>query len=117
MRQWLYKTYESGRPRRFLSHRELLMWAARKVGGYLGPPLGLGVIAAIFVPQDLAREVFLWLSVMGLALCATAVAGIYLYVALSGGVMSAEQRAGYLERLRESRRGRWPEPHRLSAES
>jgi hypothetical protein len=83
------------------------VWAALKVGGYVGPPLGLGVIAAIFAPQDLARDAFPWPSVMVLALCAATVAGIYLYVALSSGAMSCEERAGYLDKLRESQRGRW----------
>ena len=51
MRKWLYKTDGSGRPRRFLNHRELILWAVLKVGGYAGAPLALGVIAAIFAPQ------------------------------------------------------------------
>lgn len=107
MRRWLYKTDEAGRPRRFLSHRELLLWAALNVGGYVGPPLGLGLVIAIFDPQGVGREIVLALMAMVLAACVVGVVGIYLYVALSGGVMSREERAGYLERLRESRRGRW----------
>lgn len=107
MREWLYKTDGSGRPRRFLGHGEALSWAAMLVGRFAGPPLGLGVAAAIFAPQGLPREALLWLALMVLALSAVSVAGIYLYVALSGGVMGEEERAGYLERLRDSRRGRW----------
>lgn len=107
MRQWLYKTDGSGRPRRFLSHRELILGAALKVGRYVGSALGLGLVIAIFDPQGIGQEIVLALMAMVLAACVVGVAGIYLYVALSGGLMSAEERAGYLERLRESRRGRW----------
>lgn len=107
MREWIYKTDENGRPRRFLSHREAISWAALKVGRYAGPPLGLCVVAIIFDPQGLGRLAFLLLGPMVLALCVTVVAVMYAYVALSGGVMGPDERMRHRERLRESRRGRW----------
>ncbi|WP_047866570.1 hypothetical protein [Rubrobacter aplysinae] len=107
MREWLYKKDEKGGPRRFLSHRELAAWDALKVGRFAGPPLGLCVVATIFDPQELGRLAFLSLGLMLLAFCVAVVAVMYLYVALSGGVMGPEERLRYRERLRESRRGRW----------
>lgn len=96
MKGWLYKTDDSGRPRRFLSRREVIPWAALKTGRCAGPAPAIGLVTAIFDPQGLGREVFLSLAVMVFAACALAVAGIYVHVALSGGVMGSEERGRYL---------------------
>jgi hypothetical protein len=107
MRQWVYKTDDKGRPRRFTSHREAIGWAALKVGRYAGPVVGLGAAALIFDPEGLGREFILLLTLMVVVLCAAVVALLYAYVALSGGVMGSDERRAHLEELRESRRGRW----------
>lgn len=77
MRQWLYKTDEGGRPRRFLEHRELLLWVALKVGRFAGPPLGLLLLAGIFDLRGLGHQGFVLFGLMVLALCAVAVAVMY----------------------------------------
>lgn len=107
MREWTYKTDEKGRPRRFLSHRELALWATLKVVRYAGPVVGLGAVALIFDPEGFGRGFILLLGLMALALCVAVVAVMYAYVALSGGVMGSEERMRYQKRLRVSRRGRW----------
>ena len=93
MRSWVYETDEEGGPRRFLSHREAARWAVLKVGTFFLPLLVSPILWALFgsdspyrwsaaVPVA-ARVVLLWLLVVGT---------IYLYLALSGGVMGEAER-------------------------
>lgn len=101
MREWMYKTDEAGRPRRFVSHREAAWWAARKVGTFFLPLLVSPILWALFgsdspyrwsaVPPVVAGVILLWLLAVG---------SIYLYLALSGGVMGEAER-----RRREDRNG------------
>lgn len=118
-REWRYKRDEEGRPRRFLSHREALLWAVRRVGLYfaflLVPPSILSVVGG--VGRGIARtgEPPGWEHVGGLALvlllacsCWLLLAGIYyLYIVLAGGVMDRDARQRY-HGEREARRGAGP---------
>ena len=92
-RRWIYKTDESGRPRRFLNHREAAWWAARKVGTFFVPLLVSPVLWALFSPDEPYR----WAAVVPLMTAVVCVwlvviVTIYLYVALSGGVMDRAER-------------------------
>lgn len=110
MREWRYKTDEAGKPRRFYGHRELGLWAALKVGRFAGPPLASGAVLSVVFSIGLADfplRIVLWLAVAALILCIVVAALVHAYVALSGGIMSAEERSERLRKFRESRRGRW----------
>ena len=97
MKDWHYKRDTAGKPRRFLSHRELLWWAVTRVGMYAG-----GAVAGSFVliayeyfsSDDGYYTFFITLNVAGLmiVLWMGVSATIYLYITLSGGVMSREER-------------------------
>ncbi len=106
MQQWIYKTNEAGAPRRFLSHREAAWWAMIEVLKFAAPrvwPLILGPIILSFAPNLFPGPTSAARLVAGLAVGATlalwlGVSGvIYLYIALSGGVMDAVDRRKYLQ--------------------
>ncbi len=98
MRKWPYKTDDAGRPRRFLSHGEAAWWAVRRVGTFFLPLLVSPILWAIFDPAApsqrltalplVAAVACVWLSVVG---------AVYLYLALSGGVMGEDERRRFHE--------------------
>lgn len=93
MRKWAYKTDGAGRPRRFLSHREAAWWAARRVGTFFLPLLASPILWAIFGSDSSSR----WLSALPLIVAVACVwfavvGAIYLYLALSGGIMGEAER-------------------------
>lgn len=103
MREWPYKTDESGRPRRFLDHRESVSWAAVRVVKFAGSSLAFGVVMLLFFyPQDLRPVVILPVIAVVLVLCAAAVVAIHLYFVFAGGVMDRDERQRYLESLLEA---------------
>lgn len=90
-RGWAYKTDAAGRPRRFLSHREAAWWAVRRVGAFFSPFLASSILWALLgspyerstVLPVVAVLASVWLAVVGT---------VYLYLALSGGVMDKAER-------------------------
>lgn len=96
MRTWIFKTDEDGKPRRFLSHREAAMWTASRVGAFFGLISVFGVARAIYEaftsPSAFERQalimILISLAVIWLGVCAV----VYLYIVLSGGVMSRAER-------------------------
>lgn len=114
MRTWPYMRDEEGRPRRFLSHREVLSWATRRVIRFVGPLTVLGVVGGLgrgfirsresAVTENVLPELLRYVVyavavsvVAGLVLGSLVAAAMYLYVALSGGVMDQEARRRYRE--------------------
>jgi len=101
---------EEGRPRRFLSHREAVVWAVRRVLLFVGSLTLVGVVGALgrgfirsresdvtenVLPEALAYVAFVLVSFVCIGLM---VAGaLYLFVALHGGVMDVEARQRYRE--------------------
>jgi hypothetical protein len=93
---WPYKTDSAGKPRRFLSHREAASWTALKVGKFFGLALLFVLLEALIFPEESGRMdsavysafllVVFWLLIS---------AALYLYVALSGGVMGRDERRRY----------------------
>jgi hypothetical protein len=99
-RRWIYKTDESGRPRRFLSHREAAWWAALKTGKFAGPIMIWMIPATILAAVPGRGTPGLWwmaLPILGtlFLLWLMATGTVYLYVALSGGVMNRAERQEY----------------------
>ena len=93
MRKWAYKTDAAGRPRRFLSHREAAGWAVRRVGAFFLPLLVSPVLWAVFHPDAPSQRSTALPVVFAVACVWLAVVGaVYLYLALSGGVMSEAER-------------------------
>jgi len=94
-REWRYKRDEEGRPRRFLSHREAFAWTVRRVGVYSGAFLLLALLGSLGRSTARNGEVPHWTAVVGVAIAAVAfwaliVGGLYLYIALAGGVMDRD---------------------------
>ena len=98
-RGWIYKTNEAGKPRRFLNRREAAVWAGLTVG----KPVG---VIAFYVLLNAAIDAYrgadAWRSsfVVALAVVWGAIwlgvsLALYVYVALSGGVMDEEARHRY----------------------
>ena len=88
MREWIYKTDATGRPRRFLSRREAAWWTVRRVGHLFPPALSGPILWTLFGPGSPGR----WRAALPVTLAAACVwavvAGtIYLYLVLSGRVM------------------------------
>lgn len=99
MRRWIYKTDEAGKPRRFLNHREAVLWALTTVGKVSGVVALYLLVGSIFGPLgggEVGRSV---LTLVPLAIMLTIglliAFAMYLYVALSGGVMDDEARRRY----------------------
>ncbi len=96
MRIWRYKRDADGRPRHFESHREVLVWALKSTGAIFGPFLGVAAVSAIYslftseAPIQTEAAIVVATSVAVLWLASSAV--MYLYVALSGGIMSRDER-------------------------
>lgn len=90
----------AGRPRRFHSHREAASWSAQVVArlGLKGLPGGILAAAIIFGWQILSSEAsfdpigVVAVMVLLLALWLLGSTLLYLYTALSGGVMSRDER-------------------------
>ena len=99
-RRWIYKTDDAGAPRRFLGHREVLLWAGLKVGRTTSPFALFGLLGSVVETYRDGLSgwpVFtLMLAVGWLAIWLSVSLAIYLYVALSGGVMDREDRRRYL---------------------
>jgi hypothetical protein len=92
-RGWAYETDAAGRPRRFLSHREAAWWAARRVGTFFLPLLAPPVLWALFGAASPGRWLAALLVVAAVAcVWLTVVGTVYLYLALSGGVMGKAER-------------------------
>jgi len=113
-REWRYKRDEEGRPRRFIFHREALLWTLRRVGtrvaALVGPLLLLsivgGVVRAITKTGGLPgwEHIVVW-GLIVLIACSfwlLFAGAYYLYIALGGGVMDRDARRRY----REERRAR-----------
>lgn len=93
MGRWIYKTDEAGRPRRFLSHREAAWWAMLNVAKVAGPVALFGFLRVLFELGVAAGwTTFLYLASRLLLLGLLACGVLYLYVALSGGVMARSGR-------------------------
>lgn len=95
----MYKTDEAGKPRRFLDHGEAALWAVVTVGKVFGV-FALYLLASFVFDALRNGEVggpmltLVPAAIMVLAwLFVTLV--LYLYVALSGGVMDSEARRRY----------------------
>lgn len=100
MRRWIYKTDQAGKPRRFLNHREAFLWALTTVGKLFGVAALYLLVGSIFDLRG-SGEVG-WSMMLTLMLLAIVLAiglliafAMYLYVALSGGVMDDEARRRY----------------------
>lgn len=99
MRAWIYKRDEAGKPRRFLTPGEAILWALRQTGKVFGAFAGVTLLnAAIGSYRDgwsgwLTFGTLLaavWLAIwLGVSLV------IFFYIALSGGVMDEEARRRY----------------------
>jgi hypothetical protein len=93
VRRWIYKTDEEGKPRRFLNHREAVWWAVLKVGKVLGLFVVSPILWAIFGPEAPDRWARASLAVaVVVVLWLVAAGAMYLFVALSGGVMARAER-------------------------
>ena len=111
-RRWLYKTDGKGTPRRFFSHREAAWWAVLTTGKVAAPFLLLVFVRAFFAAFDSwapARFSPDWAIIFTVAALFLVVwpltAGLlYLYVALSGGVMARLEWERYREDERPRRR-------------
>ena len=99
MRGWSFRRDAAGRPRRFLSHGEALLWSLciglAVAFGFAAPVLFRYLLYSIGLqdeqPFSFVRvmfPVFVFLTVSVL---------LYLYIALSGGVMDRAARRRYLE--------------------
>jgi hypothetical protein len=102
MDRWPYKTDEAGAPRRFLSHREAASWTARKVGKYAGAFALCVVLGSTLRRADeysVPALAYNAAIVAALALFGGLVVavGLYLYIALYGGVMNRAERRRYRE--------------------
>lgn len=96
-RKWLYKKDAAGRPRRFLSHREAARWAALTTGKVAGPFVLYALLMAFVHSAGpglaLAERAASFSVVAILPVCWLVASGaLYLYVALSGGVMGRDER-------------------------
>jgi hypothetical protein len=92
-RGWAYETDAAGRPRRFLTHREAAWWAACRVG-VVFVPLLVYTFARVLFGFD---GPYPWSAILyvaaGVVLASLATVGaVYLYLALSGGVMGKAER-------------------------
>ena len=97
-REWIYKTDPAGRPRRFLSHREAAWWAVRRVGVFFLPLFSGPILWALFGPGSPGRWPEALPVVLAIACVWAAVVGtVYIYLALSGGVMGEAERRRYRE--------------------
>lgn len=107
-RRWIYKTDDAGAPRRFPGHREALSWAALKIGKLVGAFALFGLLgSAIETYRDgqTGWPTFTFvLAAVWLAIWLSVSLVLYLYVALSGGVMDREGRRRYLDDQRFRRR-------------
>ena len=97
MRGWSFKKDAEGRPRRFLGHGEAALWSLRSgavvAGVFAAPVLFRSLLDLVgpvdgppFNSLDLVIPAMIW---------ATASLLLYLYIALSGGVMDREARRRY----------------------
>ena len=108
VRKWIYKSDEAGKPRRFLDHREAALWALMTVGKVFGAYAlywlvslvvgalrdgGSGWPTLTFALTSIALVTWLLVSLF-----------LYLYVALSGGIMDDEARRRYRNNETLSRR-------------
>lgn len=99
MRKWIYKSDEAGKPRRFLNHREAALWSMTTVGKVFGALVLYWLINSIFITFSSGEFggpvlTFVVAAIMLVAwLLISAV--LYLYLALSGGVMDDEARRRY----------------------
>jgi apolipoprotein N-acyltransferase len=99
VRKWIYKSDESGKPKRSLNHREAALWALMTVGKVFGALALYWLINFIFVAfrdgeVGMPMITFMVAAIM-LATWLLISAVLYLYVALSGGVMDDEARRRY----------------------
>jgi small-conductance mechanosensitive channel len=111
VREWIYKSDEAGKPRRFLNHREAILWAMITVGKVFGALALYWLINFIFVAftdGELggAMLTFMLTAILLVAWLLISLI-LYLYVALSGGVMDDAARRRYrnnetLSRSRQS---------------
>jgi len=90
VREWIYKSDEAGKPRRFLNHREAILWAMITVGKVFGALALYWLINFIFVAftdGELggAMLTFMLTAILLVAWLLISLI-LYLYVALSGGV-------------------------------
>ena len=97
MREWHYKRDGDAGPRHFLSHRELLWWAVTRVGRYSGVPVVMSLVLIVyeFSGSGGYSRFFTGLIISGsmILLWMGVSAGIHLYITLSSGVMSRDERA------------------------
>lgn len=104
MPRWRYKTDDTGKPRRFLSHGEAAIWAARAVGKFAVPFVLIAGLRAIFDPGPPGqRSVATYALILLLASYFLISGALYLYVTLSGGVMNREERLRHATRAETSR--------------
>ncbi len=99
MRKWIYKSDEAGKPRRFLNHREAALWAMMTVGKVFGALALYWLINFVFVTfrdgEFGGRMLtFVVAAIMLVTWLGTSLV-LYVYVALSGGVMDDEARRRY----------------------
>lgn len=100
MREWTYKKDQAGKPRRFLHHGEALLWALLTVGRFPGAFFGfwllLFLIRAVREGGGIGWSTVTTVLVVALLTVWLLVSSVlYLFVALSGGVMDEEARRRY----------------------
>lgn len=93
MKDWHYKRDTVGNPQRFLGHWEAMWWALTRVGKFAGVVVAISLGRAVyeyFTSDD--RYFAFFVSVAMLALWVVVSGAFSLYLALSGGVMSRDER-------------------------
>ena len=108
MRKWIYKADEAGKPRRFLDHREAALWAVTTVGKFFGAYALYWLVSLVFGALRNGGSGWPTLTFALLAIPLTigllVSLVLYLYVALSGGIMDDEARKRYRNNETLSRR-------------
>ena len=99
VRKWIYKSGETGKPRRFLNHREAVLWAVLTVGKFFGV-FALYWLTSVILDSwggDEAGGPILTFVLLAILLAVGLLISLvlYLYVALSGGIMDDEARKRY----------------------
>lgn len=108
VRRWIYKADEAGKPRRFLDHREAALWAVTTVAKLSGAYALYWLVSLVF--GVLGEGGSGWPAFTFALLAISLTIGLlfslvlYLYVALSGGIMDDEARKRYRNNETLSRR-------------